>query len=107
MPFAKGNQLAAAPKPWTRALERHAKQNPDKMAKLAALTFDAALSGDMQAVREIGDRLDGKPKASTEVTGANGSALFPVTAINVVGVEPAAIVAGELERIADAEPAAD
>jgi hypothetical protein len=57
-----GNRNAAHDKPWTRALERYAAQNPDKLAQLAEKTFSAALDGDMAATREIADRLDGKAK---------------------------------------------
>ncbi len=104
MAFQVGNRLGQAPvkvKPWTKALSRFAKQNPDRLAKLAEATFNLADSGDVAAIREIGDRLDGKAKQSTEVTGANGSALFPVTHIAVTGVEPAAVVTAELERISE------
>jgi len=57
-------------KPWKRALERHAAQNPDKLARLAAATFDKAIEGDMAATREIGDRLDGKPAQAIEMSGS-------------------------------------
>lgn len=77
------------------------------MRELVQQTFAMAAAGDVAAIRVIVDRLEGLPKASTELTGANGSALFPVTAINVTGVEPAAIVTRELARLAEPEPAAD
>jgi hypothetical protein len=64
----KGNRNGAHDKPWTRALERHAAQNPDKLEKLAAQAFDAALNGDVQTLKEIGDRLDGKPRQSVDNT---------------------------------------
>ena len=70
MAAPKGNRNGAHDKPWTRALERHAAQNPDKLARLAASTFDKALEGDMAAIREIGDRLDGKPAQSMELSGS-------------------------------------
>lgn len=48
------------------------------IAKIAAQTVVAAGGGDMQAIKEIGDRLDGKPKQQTEITGgedADGNAI--------------------------------
>ena len=48
---------------------------PQKIERLADKVVELALDGDMTAVREIGDRLDGKPKQQTEVTGADGSDL--------------------------------
>ena len=109
MPFQPGNKLAVGNRKqyFSAAIRKHMAQNPEAAAKVVKTLFAAAEAGDVSAARELADRIDGKAVARTELAGANGSALFPVTAINVVGVEPAAIVAGELERIADAEPAAD
>jgi len=43
-----------------------------KLRRLAEKTVELALAGDIQAIREIGDRLDGKPvqavESSSEVT---------------------------------------
>ncbi len=41
----------------------------------------AALGGDMGAIKEIGDRLDGKPAQSHEVTGGGGSPLYVITGV--------------------------
>ena len=70
MAAPKGNRFAAHDKPWTRALERHFAQNPDKLAKLAAVTADFALAGDPAARKEIADRLDGKPVQPVEMSGS-------------------------------------
>lgn len=66
----KGNRNAAHDKPWTRALERHFAQNPDKLAKLATVTADLALAGDAAARQEIANRLDGKPVQPVEMSGS-------------------------------------
>jgi hypothetical protein len=66
----KGNRNAAHDKPWTRALERHFAQNPDKLARLAAVTADLALEGDASARQEIANRLDGKPVQPVEMSGS-------------------------------------
>lgn len=53
-------------KPWREAIERAVKRAAEdgKTRRLDALAdrlVDAGLSGDVPAMREIGDRLDGKP----------------------------------------------
>lgn len=70
-----GNRNGAKNKPWEAALVRSAMQNPEKLARLAEKLFDMALDGDVQAIKELGDRLDGK--ARTEITGADGAPLMP------------------------------
>ena len=45
---------------------------------IASAVLVAAIAGDMQAIKEIGDRLDGKPKQQTELTAgedADGNAI--------------------------------
>jgi hypothetical protein len=44
-----------------------------RLAHIAEQTVAAAMGGDMQAIREIGDRLDGKPAQA--VTGEDGGPL--------------------------------
>lgn len=46
---------------------------PQKIERLADNLVDLGLTGDVSAIREIGDRLDGKPKAQTEISGPDGS----------------------------------
>jgi hypothetical protein len=72
MPFQKGNKLAAGgrkDKPWTDAL-RVAMYRDDRKAltDIAEVVKGLALAGDMQAIKEIGDRLDGKPAQESTVT---------------------------------------
>ena len=78
MTFVKGrsgNPLgrnAPGDKPWADAL-RVAAHRADKLGKrglqrLAEKTWQMALAGDMQAIKEIGDRLDGKPIQASNVT---------------------------------------
>ena len=70
----QGNKNATKNKPWQRALEREltGERNADKLASLALKVFEMAAEGDMQAIKEIGDRLDGKAVQSVEGTGENG-----------------------------------
>lgn len=42
---------------------------------VATAVVTSAMTGDIQAMKEIGDRLDGKPKQSTEVSGPDGEAI--------------------------------
>mgnify|MGYP001590169695 CR=1 FL=1 len=54
------------------------------LAKIAEKTVMKAAEGDMMAIREIGDRLDGKPTQQTEITGKDGGPIetrgLPATA---------------------------
>lgn len=65
-----GNNNAAKTKRWLAAIERHAQQNPDKLATMAAKVFDLALEGEPWAVQEIANRLDGKPVQQVEMSGS-------------------------------------
>lgn len=75
-----GNKNAAKGNKWKTAIE-HVLENyeTDQVRKGLALReiarklIDTALEGDMQAIKEIGDRLDGKPVQA--VTGEGGGPL--------------------------------
>lgn len=43
-----------------------------KLFSIAAKLVDSAVEGDLGAIREIMDRVDGKPKQTSEVTGPDG-----------------------------------
>jgi len=66
-PWLKGNKHGAHDKPWTRALQKYAAQNPNVLAELAEATYLAAKGGDAQARAEIANRLDGKPVQPMEI----------------------------------------
>jgi hypothetical protein len=59
-------------KPWTEALRmvvfREDPQGRRRLITIAEKCAAAAESGDMQAIKEIGDRLDGKPAQESTVT---------------------------------------
>lgn len=89
VPFQLGNQLAARPNKrlyFSGAIRRHIKENPTALHDVIKALFAEAAAGDVQAARELADRIDGKAVARTELSGANGAALFPVVAITVIGV---------------------
>lgn len=58
-------------KHWRDALSVAVKRTDQEgrviLARIAEACVDAALSGDLQAMKEIGDRLDGKPHQSVEI----------------------------------------
>lgn len=59
-------------KPWADALRVAVmSEGPNGFRKLRAIAekcAEAAMTGDMQAIKEIGDRLDGKPSQSMDMT---------------------------------------
>ena len=61
-----GNNNAPKGKLFTDALVKFAKQNPDKRDRVIAKIYDMALDGNMMAIKEIIDRVEGKPKQSIE-----------------------------------------
>lgn len=69
-----GNNNAAKNKPWSDAIRKRLIQRKD-LDKLADVLIDAALEGDMAALKELGDRYEGKPKQQTEITGADDAPL--------------------------------
>jgi hypothetical protein len=60
---------------WASSIKRHAVQNPEKMGRIVNKLFEKAEDGDLAAMREIGDRIDGKSVATTELSGIDGSDL--------------------------------
>ena len=58
-----GNTNAAKGKAWSDALRKAIIQRKD-MDKLATKLLDMALDGNMQALKELGDRLEGRPAQS-------------------------------------------
>jgi hypothetical protein len=60
-------------KPWREALqlaanEIDAKTKQKKLRRIAQAVVDAAMDGDMQAAKEVGDRLDGKAMQGIEAS---------------------------------------
>lgn len=66
---------------WRDALMRAVARKSDKegvaggLNAIADRVVDAALEGDKDAWKEIGDRIDGKPKQQTELSGPDGEAI--------------------------------
>lgn len=69
-----GNQNAAKAKVWhgaiMRALEKRGGGDRIKaLDELAEKLLEAVANGDLGAIKELGDRIDGKPKQQVEVSG--------------------------------------
>lgn len=86
-------------KAWADALmravnrESEGKGSPKWLHVIAERCVEAAAGGDMQAIKEIGDRLDGRPKQQTEVSGPDGGAINIRDATDLTDAELAAIAA--------------
>lgn len=75
-----GNKNAANAKLWKAAIERALDKRGagDRMAALDSLAeklLSLCDQADLQALKEFGDRIDGKAVASTEISGPDGVAL--------------------------------
>jgi hypothetical protein len=84
-----GNQNAKKGKAWSEAIKRairgkYGKEWEESLQDLAGKLVDAADKGDLQALKEIGDRLDGKPAQATELSGPDGGAIPMQTIVNFV-----------------------
>lgn len=81
MPFEKGNQEAKKGKKayaFRSALNvavKEAHGDGNKLRGIAERLVEAALDGDIQAIKEVADRLDGKPKQQSEISGPDGGAI--------------------------------
>lgn len=79
-------------KQWSDALRRavhresNGKGSPKWLEVIANRVVEAAADGDSQAFKEIGDRLDGKPKTTQEVSGPDGGAIPHSLTVNIRGV---------------------
>jgi hypothetical protein len=69
-----GNKNATKNKPWADAINRALlAEDGKKLRALADKLIDRALEGDVTALKEVGDRVDGKPAQA--ITGADGGDL--------------------------------
>ena len=75
-PLTNGNAGNRSRRPWAQALDKQASQNPDLLRRLARKTFAMALKGNMDAIREIANRLDGKAIQASEVSVSGSVAMF-------------------------------
>lgn len=52
-----------------RAIKRREESDPHALERLADVLLDKALTGDVPSLKEVGDRLDGKPAQQITVDG--------------------------------------
>lgn len=71
----KGNQNAARGRVWREAIDRAIKRDRKALDNVARALLTAAQAGDMQAIKELGDRLDGKAVQAIEASGPDGGPL--------------------------------
>lgn len=93
----RGNNNAVKSRDWADALRRLTSrpvddpENPGKTRKrieaIAEKLIKLAEEGDMQALKEIGDRIDGKSMQSVELAGEGGGPIITKT-LQVAGVDP-------------------
>lgn len=83
----KANDNAAKRGAFVALLRRKITQDPKKLDRIADTLFKLAEEGDMSAIKEISDRLDGKAIAAVEMSGPDG---------NPIEIEQAGTFAKEL-----------
>lgn len=66
----KGNDNAARGKKWKDAIHKALAKDKNALERVAKKLIAAAEEGKIDAIRELGDRLDGKPSQS--ITGEDG-----------------------------------
>lgn len=81
MAAAPGNQYAAKGKLWRaaimRALEKRSRSDQvEALDVLAEKLLALCDQGDFPAFKELGDRIDGKPKQQIEATGEGGGPII-------------------------------
>jgi hypothetical protein len=81
----KGNNNASKGKRFVSMIEKRLEEL-DAMQRIADALIAKALEGDMQAIKEIGDRLDGKAKQQIDLGGQEDNPIL--TAIEVKLIRP-------------------
>ena len=76
-----GNKYATKGTMWADALRMELAQDKKRIRKLTRALLDKAESGDVPALKEIGDRLDGK--ANQSISGPNGDPLQVQAALEI------------------------
>lgn len=83
-----GNDNATKNRPFLAALNRALAQgDPEKLRMIAEKLIAEAEKGEQWAIKELADRLDGKPKQQLEHTGKDDSDLLGHVTITYVRAE--------------------
>lgn len=86
-----GNSNAAKAKVWSAAIQRALEARGSRLEQknalddLAAVLLDKAAEGDMSALKELGDRLDGKPAQALTVANPEGDTFRQSVSVEFVG----------------------
>jgi len=65
-----GNQNGKKNRPWSEAIQRALlAENGKKLRAIADKIVQLAMDGDIQAIKELGDRVEGKPAQPVEHSG--------------------------------------
>jgi hypothetical protein len=70
---------------WSDALRKHITQNPNDLVEAAKALLAKAKDGDVAAIKELGDRLEGKPAQAINVGGQGDNPL--VSRIELVSLD--------------------
>ena len=62
-----------------------------KLRAIADKLIDLAAEGDMQAIKELGDRIDGKASQQVALTGADGGAIQSRITVEFVNPDPKSV----------------
>ena len=99
MAFEKGNKLGAKGKLFDQALKRAIAQDDGKRLREAAETLlSLAAQGEAWAVRELADRLDGRPaqESMVEVIDRRAAEVDDATLINIATGSGPRVIAPEI-----------
>ena len=66
----------------TERLRMELKQNPEKVKKIMVALIDKAISGDMSAIKEVFDRVDGKVVNQVNAEISDNRPIYVVTGID-------------------------
>lgn len=81
----EGNENARKGKMFYDQLRKVLVQNDSlKLRMISEKLVDAAIQGEAWAVKEVMDRMDGKPVATQEITGAEGAPLLKGVEISFI-----------------------
>ena len=73
---------------WRNTIQRAIAQgDPDRLRKIAEKLLEKAEEGDLGALKELGDRIDGKAAQQIVVAGDSDNPVQTVTTIKLVGPE--------------------
>ena len=90
MAAPEGNQNAAKGRVWRDAInralaQRHPQGRQAALQALAEKLLTACEEGDLTALKELGDRVEGKAIQAVEVAGADGGAIEQNLTVTFVG----------------------